>query len=116
MKLTRKERHALAELAKPCDQRDYSGVHGHTIHALERKGLYGHEGKRHRKRVTAAGRAELKVPDIFDDLFGREIHVGCGGIVRLVGEMWRCDRCKQGPISVTSTERKPPSNSKDPTR
>jgi len=44
-------------------------VHGHTIHALERKGLYGFEDRRSHKQITAAGHNELKVPDIFDDLF-----------------------------------------------
>jgi len=72
MKLSRKERHALTELAKPNGQRNYSGVHGRTIHALERKGLYGFEGKCRWRRVTAAGREELKVPDIFDDLFSEK--------------------------------------------
>jgi hypothetical protein len=69
VRLTHKERRVLAELAKPAGQRDYSGVHGRTIHALERKGLYGFEGKRRQKRVTAAGLTELKIPDVFDDLF-----------------------------------------------
>jgi predicted transcriptional regulator len=73
MKLSQKERRALAELAKPMGQRDYRTIHGHTIHALERKGLYGFEGKSRRKRVTAAGRAELAVPDIFADIFKKKI-------------------------------------------
>ena len=68
MKLTAKERHALAELAKPVGRRDYSHVHGRTIHALERKGLFGHNGKPG-GALTATGRAELAVPNIFDDLF-----------------------------------------------
>ncbi len=68
MKLSHKERHALAEMAKPIGQRDYSTIHGRTIHALERKGLLGIEGSDSRC-VTAAGRAELAVPDVFDDLF-----------------------------------------------
>lgn len=68
MKLSHKERHALAEMTKPIGQRDYSTIHGRTIHALERKGLLGLEGSDSRC-VTAAGRAELAVPDVFDDLF-----------------------------------------------
>ena len=39
VKLTAKERHALAELAKPVGKRNYSRVHGHTIHALRRLSL-----------------------------------------------------------------------------
>lgn len=70
VKLTAKERHALAELAKPAGTRDYSRVHGRTIHALERKGLFGcrHDGKPG-GALTPAGHAELIVPNIFDDLF-----------------------------------------------
>jgi hypothetical protein len=60
-KLTAKERHALAELAKPVGTRDYSQVHGCTIHALERKGLFGCNGKPG-GAITPAGRAELVVP------------------------------------------------------
>jgi hypothetical protein len=71
VKLTAKERHALAELAKPAGRRDYSRVHGRTIHALERKGLFGGNGKPGGV-VTPAGRAELTVPDIFADLFAKE--------------------------------------------
>ena len=67
-KLTAKERHALAELAKPFGKRDYSRVHGHTLHALQRKGLFGSNGKPG-GAITPAGLAELKVPNIFDDLF-----------------------------------------------
>jgi len=68
MKLSHKERHALAEMTKPIGQRDYSTIHGRTIDALERKGLLGLEGSDSRC-VTAAGRAELAVPNVFDDLF-----------------------------------------------
>lgn len=71
MKLTAKERHALAELAKPVGQRDYDHVHGRTIHALERKGLFGVNGKPG-GALTAAGRAELEVPNIFDGLFDKK--------------------------------------------
>jgi hypothetical protein len=39
VKLTHKERHALAELAKPVGQRDYSGVHGRTIDARGKRPL-----------------------------------------------------------------------------
>lgn len=74
VKLTAKERHALAELAKPVGTRDYSCVHGHTIHALQRKGLFGSNGKPG-GAVTSAGRAELVVPNIFDDLFAQETTV-----------------------------------------
>lgn len=68
-KLTAKERHALRELAKPVGKRDYSRVHGRSIDALERKGLFGCNGKPG-GALTPAGRAELIVPNIFDDLFG----------------------------------------------
>lgn len=71
MKLTSKERRALARMVKPAGQRDYSSIHGRTIHALERKGLLGFEGRSDR-HVTAAGLAELAVPDVFDDLFEKE--------------------------------------------
>lgn len=72
LKLTHKERRALAELAKPTGQVDYSKIHGVTINALERKGLYGFEGKRRKRRVTAAGRTALAVPNIFDDTSNKE--------------------------------------------
>ena len=68
VKLTAKERHALAELAKPVGKRDYSGFHGRTIHALQRKGLFGSNGKPG-GALTPAGHAALIVPDIFEDLF-----------------------------------------------
>jgi hypothetical protein len=68
MKLSHKERHALAEMAKPIGQRDYSTIHWRTIHALERNGLLGLEGSDSR-HVTAAGHAELTVPDVFNRLF-----------------------------------------------
>jgi hypothetical protein len=71
VKLTAKERHALAELAKPLDQRDYTHVHGHTIHALQRKRLF-RTNSRPGGKVTPAGRAALVVPNIFDDLFPKE--------------------------------------------
>ena len=71
VKLTAKERHALAELDRPVGKRDYNGVHGHTIHALQRKGLFGSNGKPG-GALTPAGRAELVVPDIFDDLFDQK--------------------------------------------
>jgi len=74
VKLTAKERHALAELAKPVGKRDYSRVHGHTIHALQRKGLFGSNGKPG-GALTPAGRDELVVPNIFDDLFAQETTV-----------------------------------------
>ena len=71
VKLTAKERHALAELAKPVGKRDYSRVHGHTIHALQRKGLFGSNGKPG-GALTPAGHAELVVPNIFEDLFDQK--------------------------------------------
>lgn len=71
VKLTANERRALAELAKPVGQRDYSRVHGNTRDALARKGLFGGNGKPG-GAITPAGRAELTVPDIFDDLFDKE--------------------------------------------
>jgi hypothetical protein len=74
VKLTTKERRALAELAKPVGQRDYSRVHGHTIHALQRKRLFGSNGKPG-GALTPAGRAELEVPNIFDNLFAKETAV-----------------------------------------
>ena len=69
-RLTAKEHRALAELAKPVGKRDYSRVHGHTIHALERKGLFGCNNKPG-GAVTSAGHAELRVPNIFDDVLDR---------------------------------------------
>ena len=71
VKLTAKERHALAELSKPAGQRDYARVHGRTIHALQRKGLFGNNGKPG-GALTPAGRAALAVPDIFADLCAKE--------------------------------------------
>jgi hypothetical protein len=71
LKLTAKERYALAELGKPVGQRDYSRVHGRTRHALERKGLFGSNGKPGGS-ITPAGRTELVVPNIFDDLFANK--------------------------------------------
>jgi hypothetical protein len=67
MNLTANERRALMELAKPVGSRDYSRVHGITRHALERKGLFGSNGKPG-GAITAAGRAELEIPNIFDNL------------------------------------------------
>ncbi len=59
--LTANERRALAEFAKP--KVDWSKVHGNTRDSLQRKKLLqGHT-------LTDAGRAELAVPNIFDDLF-----------------------------------------------
>jgi hypothetical protein len=69
MKLSPKERHALAEMSKPVGQRDHSAIHGRTIHALERKGLLGFDWRTDRRDITSAGRAELEVPGMFDDLF-----------------------------------------------
>jgi hypothetical protein len=64
IKLSKQERRALKEFGKPRGRRNYHGVHGHTIHSLERKGLIGSD-----HRLTAAGRKELVVPNVFDDLF-----------------------------------------------
>lgn len=74
VKLTAKERRALAELAKPVGRRDYSRVHGRTRHALERKGLFGSNGKPG-GALTPAGHDALVVPNIFDDLFAKETSV-----------------------------------------
>lgn len=61
VKLTANERRALAEFAKP--KIDWNKVHGNTRDSLQRKKLLdGH-------KLTTAGRAELVVPNIFDDLF-----------------------------------------------
>ena len=67
-KLSPKERHALAEFAKPRGRRAWSSMHGRTIHALERKGLIG-IAIDHVRTITPAGEAELRIPNIFDDLF-----------------------------------------------
>ena len=70
MRLTRNERRALAEFSKPSGKVDYGKVHGHTLHSLQRKKLIeGRPGNQGGWRLTAAGRAELFVPNIFDDLF-----------------------------------------------
>lgn len=58
VKLTATERHALVELAKPVGRRDYSHVHGRTIHALERKGLFAFNGNPG-GALTSAGYTEL---------------------------------------------------------
>ena len=71
-KLTAKERCALAEFAKPVGKHDYNKLHGRTIHALERKGLIACSDRKPGRQLTAAGRAELVVPDVFDDLFAKE--------------------------------------------
>lgn len=71
VKLTRNERRALAEFKKPFGKVDWDKVHGHTLHALQRKKLIEGGGGRPGWRLTAAGRAELAVPDIFEDLFPR---------------------------------------------
>ena len=47
--------YALAELRKPVSRRDYSKVHGRMIHALDRKGLYGLEGRGFRRWYGRAG-------------------------------------------------------------
>lgn len=72
MKLTRNEQRALAEFAKPVGQRDYAKAHGHTIHALKRKGLIASDGKKPGRHLTAAGHAALTVPDVFADLFDKK--------------------------------------------
>ena len=91
--MSRKERHALAEMTKPIGQRDYSTSRGRAIHALEHKGLLGREGSDSR-RVTAAGRAELASPDMFDDLFkekpDRQVPTG-DQIARAVGAIQATD-------------------------
>lgn len=64
MTLSAKERRGLELFAKRGSHwaRD---VHGHTIHALERKGLIGFVH-------GPAGEAALVVPNIFDDLFAEK--------------------------------------------
>ena len=32
-----------------------------------------------------------------------EIHIGCGGSVSLVHEVWRCEKCNAAPVPVTET-------------
>jgi hypothetical protein len=64
VRLTPKERRALRIFEKPVDQRDYGDIHGNTIQALERKKLITSS-----HQLTKAGRTELKVPNIFDDVF-----------------------------------------------
>jgi hypothetical protein len=36
-----------------------------------------------------------------------EVHRGCGGTVRLVHEVWRCDRCGAAPVPITDVLREP---------
>jgi len=67
VKLTANERRGLREYAKT---KSWTSVHGRTIHALERKGLIGMI--RGRRGITPSGRAELAVPNIFDDLFTKK--------------------------------------------
>lgn len=33
-----------------------------------------------------------------------EIHIGCGGVVSLVHEVWRCKACGASPVPVTEIE------------
>lgn len=67
MRLTAKERRALAVFALPAGQRSYEGIHSNSIHAIERKGLI--VSSPNGRILTEAGAKELEVPDIFDDLF-----------------------------------------------
>lgn len=70
MRLTANERRALAEFRKPHGEFNWDKVHGRTLHALQRKKLIeDNSGNRPGWGLTAAGRAALVVPDIFDDLF-----------------------------------------------
>jgi hypothetical protein len=63
VKLTANERRVLAEFKK--SKIDWAKVHGRTRDALQRKKLLkGH-------KLTAAGRAELEIPDVFADLFDK---------------------------------------------
>jgi hypothetical protein len=71
VKLTANERRSLAEFAKP--EVDWDKVHGRTLHALQRKKLIeGKPGNQPGWQQTAAGRAALAVPNIFDDLFDQK--------------------------------------------
>lgn len=70
VKLTANERRALRQFAKP--RIDWDLVHGHTLHSLERKKLVQGRGGAGGWELTAAGRAELEIPDIFADLFERK--------------------------------------------
>jgi len=56
--------------ARPSPHRSYAGIHGRTLHALERKGLIAPSPRG--RSLTPTGRAELHVPNIFDDLFKGE--------------------------------------------
>jgi hypothetical protein len=70
MKLTPNERRALAEFKKP--KVNWDKVHGHTLHALERKQLVESRSPKPGWRLTAAGRAELTVPNSLNDLFKKK--------------------------------------------
>ena len=60
VKLTGNERRALAELKKG-GKVDWDKVHGHTLHALQRKKLIaGNPGNRPGWRLTPAGNAALE--------------------------------------------------------
>jgi len=61
VRLTVKERHALAELAKPVGKQNYSHVHGHTSSAPTAS-----------RAVHSRRQAAPHVPDIFNDLFAKE--------------------------------------------
>lgn len=34
----------------------------------------------------------------------REVHIGCGGTVKLDHEMWRCQKCRKAPMSILETK------------
>jgi len=69
VKLTATERRGLRTLAKTGSVAD---VNGKTMHALARKGLITGKGPGGGWKVTANGRAEITVPNIFDDLFDKK--------------------------------------------
>lgn len=70
MKLTDKERRALREYQKPLSNRDTHSIHANTRHALIRKKLLSRGSHCSLGyQPTKLGHAELKIPDIFDDLF-----------------------------------------------
>lgn len=106
--LTANERRALAEFKKP--KVDWDKVHGHTLHALERKKLIeGNPGNRPGWCLTAAGRAELAVPNIFDDLFDKETPMPKKppekpmGLTRLRQERQERERDEFRPIEFVET-------------
>lgn len=34
----------------------------------------------------------------------REVHIGCGGTVKLGNQVWRCQKCRRAPMSILETK------------